>query len=562
MVYGRESELSTYEARGRVEKFSAIFSLTILCLTIFIVGLSFYGLFDVDETRYAAASVEMVRSGDYVIPTFNGEPRLNKPILFYWLLSGSSRLFGNSPGSFRLASALFAALLVMFIGHIVYRESRVEGGFLAGAMLATSPLYAYMGRTAMIDMVFSVFIFIASLFLYLGMFDSKNIRRLFVRAGIVSMGLAFITKGPAGVVLPLLAIFLFSWMNGRLKRMLEALIDGKGIVLFLLIILPWYGAVYLRMGPEYFYDFFIKENIFRFLHVTSGHRGPLYYYIPVIMLGMFPWSFFLPQAIFSMMRSRGFSLRTVGENISLDMFLFVYSAVIFVFFSLSATKLPTYVLSIIPPLSIIVALYFEKVIVNRKYPDFAYSIGAYLFAAFALVLGIVMIFERDYFPGIEASGIGKVMFLPGILMFTAAFFSAMFTVFRATIRRARMKIFASLLISQMVFLWIIFYAVLPMIYEYRQGDIQAISEIIKSEAAPESSLISYRKFKPSMVLLTGKKVYSASNFEEVVAHTHGVKDAYLLCRGGEGSRVNLSPLGKVSILYEGNLYSLYKLQMK
>ncbi len=561
-MYGRE--LTSYEARGRIEKFSAIFCLTILCLTIFMMGLSTYGLFDVDETRYAAASLEMVNSGDYVIPTFNGEPRLNKPILFYWLLAGSSKIFGNDPASYRLVSALSAFFLVMLVGHIVYRESRVEGGFLAGAIMATSPLYAYMGRTTMIDMIFSVFIFLSSLLLYLGIFDGKNVNRILIRGGMVLMGLGFITKGPAGVALPLMSIFVFSWINGRLKRMMEAMVDGPGIVLFFLVILPWYGAVYIRKGGEYFYDFFVKENILRFLHVTSGHRGPVYYYIPIIMLGMFPWAFFLPQAIFSMMRSRGFSLRAMGENISLDMFLFIYSGVIFLFFSLSATKLPTYVLSIVPALAIIIALYFENVIVNRKFPDFGYSIGAYLFATFTLLFGLIIFFPGDYFPIIKKSGLGEVMFIPGILMLTATLLTTLFTLFRSSVKRARLKIFASLLILQILFLWFVFFGILPKVYEYRQADLQNIAEIINSEkeSAVSGRIIFYRKFKPSMVFLTGRKVYSASNFEEVVAHTHGAKVAYLIFRGKEGSRVNLSPLGNISVRYSGALYSLYQLYME
>lgn len=553
-------ELSGYEARGRIEKFSAIFSLIILGLTIFFLGLSIHGLFDVDETKFAASAMEMVRSGDYLIPTFNGEPNMRYPILYYWFLAGFSDIFGFSPGSFRLVSALFAFGIIMALGHIVYRESSVEGGFLAGVILATSSFFACMGRVVVPDMVFSVLIFMSSILLYLGTFDEKKVNRFMIRLGACTMALAFITKGITGAMLPLLCLFLFSWLNGRLKRMVDALLDFKAAALFLAIAVPWYVAVYFRMGPD-FYNSFMKEWVNRVLSITSVHRGPIYYYVPVVFLGMFPWSFFLPQTIFSILKERGFSLKAVGENISIDMFLLLFSGVVFIFFSLSSEKVATYILSIFPALAIIVALFLEKVMLNRKFPDLGFAAGAYAYSFCSFLLAILIIYPKEYFPIITEAGLQETLFIPGMLLLAGGFFVGIFTIFRKNIKRARVKIFAAMLIPQLLFLWFVFFAVIPGVYQYRQSDLQKISNVLNKGEVKDSPVIFYSKFKPSVVMLTGKKVHNARNYEDVVAYTMRRKNAYVIFPGGE-PMVKLSPLGTVSGLYQGNLYSLYKIQVK
>ncbi len=558
-VFVNDAELASYEAKGRIEKFSAIFALCVIGLTIFFLGLSAYGLFDVDETRYAASAMEMIRSGNYLIPTFNGVPRLNKPILFYWLLVSGVKLFGVSPGSFRLASAVFAFATCLWLGHLVYRESRVEGGFLAGAILATSPIYAYLGRVVMTDMVFSVLLFSASLFLYLGIFDERKVRRRFVVAGYLSMGLAFLTKGPAGVVLPLASILIFGLVNGRFRRTIEDLLDWWGVLVFLLVSVPWYAAVLFVKGPSFFFDFFIKENILRFLRVTSGHRGPIVYYVPVIFLGMFPWSLFLPQAVFKILRDRGFSLRAFEENVSLDMFLLLYSGVIFVFFSLSATKLPTYVLSIFPALAVIVALYLERVILEVRFPSFGFYMGAYVFSVCVLILGLVLLFPGEYFPQVEEVGISGILSIPTIIFLFAATLTALFTIFRRGVKRVRVKIFAVMLITQLLFIWFAFFGVLPAVYANRQGDLERISAIINQRAGEEDTIVFYRKFKPSVVYFTGKRVAKADSFEEIVALWDGVGKLYLIFKGKSPVGVELWKLGNARLAYRGRVYSLYEI---
>lgn len=553
-------ELSGYEARGRIEKFSAIFSLLILGLTICFLGLSIYGLFDVDETRYAASALEMVESGDYLIPTFNGEPRVNHPVLYYWLLASFSQIFGSSAGSFRLVSALFAFAMILGLGHIVYRESRVEGGFLAGVILATSSFFAYMGRVVVADMVFSVLLFVASILLYLGTFDAKKVNRSMIRLGTFTMALAVITKGLTGAILPLLCLFLFSWFNGRLKRMVEALLDWKAVALFLLIALPWYLAVYFRMGPE-FYDIYFKDVADRLMNVTAKHKGPIYYYVPVVIFGMFPWSFFLPQTIFSILKERGFSLKAVGENISLDMFLLLFSSVVFIFFSLSSAKVATYILSIFPALAIMVALFLEKVILNQKFPDLGFVAGAYAYSFCSFLLAILMIYPKEYFPIITEAGLQQLLFYPGMLLLVGGFLVGFFTIFRKNIKRVRVKIFAGMLIPQLLFLWFVFFAVLPGVYQYRQLDLQKISSLINKAEDTDSPIIFYEKFKPSVVMLTGKKVHNAKSYEDVVAYTANRENAYVIFPG-DRQMVELSSLGSVSGIYQGELYSLFRIRVK
>ncbi len=198
---------------------------------------------------------------------------------------------------------------------------------------------------------------------------------------------------------------------------------------------------------------------------------------------------------------------------------------------------------------------------HRKYPELGFVSGAFAYALSSFLLGILFIYPKEYFPIINEAGLTHLTFYPGLLMVTGGFFVVFFTIIRKKINRPRVKIFAAMLIPQLLFLWFVFFAVLPELFQYRQADLQGISQVIKTADEAESPIIFYKKFKPSVTMLTGRVVHQARTYEEVIAYTAKKQNAYLIFPGTEPT-VDLTTLGVVSELYQGRLYSLYKVRVK
>ncbi len=322
---------------------------------LFFFRLGDVGLFDVDEAVFAEATREMVVSGDFVTPTYNGELRFDKPILFYWLMAGAYHVFGINELAARSVSALFASLLVLLVFAAVRRIADLPWATLAGILTLTSFEVIGLGHAAITDMVLMTFIAGALLAFYIG--HRENDRRWY--AGFYAgMALAVLTKGPVGIVLPGVIVFFFLLARGRLIPGLKAMWPIRGAVLFLLIAAPWYAAILSRFGMDYVQGFFLKHNVERFLEPNSGHRGFIGYYVVVILVGFFPWSLFAPRALWQSFTERKDSSQSPAADF--NFFLSIWIAVFFVFFSISRTKLPNYVASLFPALAILVSGFLAR----------------------------------------------------------------------------------------------------------------------------------------------------------------------------------------------------------
>ncbi len=325
------------------KKALGLLAIFLLSLFFFFFNLGSYSLKEPDEGRYAEIPREMVEQGDYMVPRLDYVRYFEKPPLHYWMTALSFRISGANEWSFRPPNALVALLCVVVTYLFTARWFSVKTGLLAALILMSCFSFIALAHIVTIDMLFSSLLFI-SLLSFLGFYREK--RALFLYLFSITWALAVLAKGPVAIILMGVTIVLFLITEKRIS-FLKEMASIKGILLFVLIAAPWFVAVSI-MEKEFFHFFFIDQHILRFLTKKHKRSRPIYYFVPVLLGGLFPWSVFLPRALDSLWRRRDLRL------------LLIWSAVVFAFFSVSGSKLPPYILPVFPALCVVLAAFFEE----------------------------------------------------------------------------------------------------------------------------------------------------------------------------------------------------------
>ncbi|HTO71095.1 MAG TPA: glycosyltransferase family 39 protein [Myxococcota bacterium] len=310
-------------------------------------GLGALGLVDYDEAAYGEVARAMLRSGDWLVPRMCGAEFFEKPPLLYWSAAAGMELLGVGPAGVRLCTALAGLLAPLALYGFARRPLGERAAFAAGLVLASSLEIAVLARIAFTDMLLALFFVVCLGALHRAFEAPERGTRWFVTACLAS-ALAVLTKGAIGLLLPGAAALAELALRGRLR---DALRPGW-IALALAIVVglgfSWYLALGLTRpnGFAFMRSLFLEHHLGRFSRPMQGHGGGPFYYVPVVLLGMFPWSLLLPVA-FARVRWRG-----DGEDVRLVRLFAVFSAITFVFFSIAATKLANYVAPVLPGLAL------------------------------------------------------------------------------------------------------------------------------------------------------------------------------------------------------------------
>lgn len=305
-------------------------------------------LFDLDEGAFSEATREMLLRGDFISPYLNGAPRFDKPVFIHWLQMAATGLFGFNEFALRLPSAVAATLWVLAVYGFLRRLRDERSALFAAVAMATSLEIPVIAKAATADAVLNLFITTAMLAAYLFYHEGRR-RWLFTCFGL--MGLGFLTKGPVAVLIPLITTLLFYLSKGRFRAWLRAAFHPAGIALFLVVALPWYLAQYLQQGDAFIQGFFFKHNIERFEVAMESHSGNVFYYVPVVLLGLLPYT--------SLLLATLARAKTLWRD-DLGRYSLIWFGFVFLLFSLSGTKLPHYVVYGYAALFMLMALSWER----------------------------------------------------------------------------------------------------------------------------------------------------------------------------------------------------------
>ena len=314
--------------------------LAAVCYLLFFHGLQHIGFVGPDEPRYAAVAREMYLTGDYITPRLHGSPWFEKPVLLYWGAAMGYALFGVNELGARFPSALGATLCVFltyFGGRKVWGRTI---GLFSSLIMASSVGFFSFARAAATDMPLTACLTSALVFFLVAYNDHGPRRKRWFYAFYACLGLGVLAKGPIAAVLPALSLAGFV-VSGRRWRVWKEW-HLEGVLISLGVAAPWYIAATWRNGYAFIQEFFVNHNVERFITEMYGHSRPIYFYAPVFLMLTFPWTFLLIPAI----------RRRFDEN---DQILIWWGIVPLVFFSFSGSKLPSYILPVVPAIAMLCA---------------------------------------------------------------------------------------------------------------------------------------------------------------------------------------------------------------
>ena len=353
-----------------------LFLLTV-CGFFFFWKLSSFGLIGADEPRYAQVAREMLARHDWITPTLGGTAWLEKPPLYYWQAMVVYRIFGVSDWAARLPSAFDALLLVLAV-YWFLRRFRLGMELNGALMLATSAGVVGYARAASMDMALAATFSIAMLAWY-AWFESNS--RKYLAVFYTGLALGMLAKGPVAPFLAALLIALFA-VSQKSIAIVKRTLWLPCIALFCTIGLPWFILVQLR-NPRFFRVFVLEHNLARFGTNLYHHPEPFWYYIPVSLLGWMPWTVLVIAALtWSIRRTRS------QDSDRVKTFLLIWIALVIVFFSISRSKLPGYVLPAIPAGVVLAAQWLQQRVSQKPSAGLA---GLHALTASALIFPALMI---------------------------------------------------------------------------------------------------------------------------------------------------------------------------
>ncbi len=353
---------------------------------LYTIGYSPWGLWEPDEGRYADIGQAMLDSGDFVTPRLNGEIYLDKPPLVYWVTAAGLAAWGSGETGARFGQTIFAAgclLLTWWLGRLLFDDRR---GRLAAIVLASAIEFFAGSHLLTLDLALTFFVALTLICFLKGYRAATGAGPWFL-AMWAAAAAAVLTKGPIGAVLPGLTIVAFLWIRRDLKR-LRDLRPVSGPLLFLAIAAPWYLAVSWR-NPDFPRYFFLHEHVQRFFSTVHRRPGPPYYYVPVALLGLLPWTLILPAHVIRQ-RSRILSMVTLRSEAGAMVAAWILPG--FLLFSLAQSKLPLYLLPLFPAVALAIAVCVDADLRRNGLPG-----ARFLWPAVALAglgLGAALVWRR------------------------------------------------------------------------------------------------------------------------------------------------------------------------
>lgn len=542
----------------------ALIILLALAITPYFIKLGSSSLWDANEAFYAETPREMLESGDYVNPSFNYKPRFNKPPLCYWIVAASYKVLGVSESAERLPLAFGALIMVIaafFLGRAAYST---EAGLFAAIALASMPRFLMFSRRIMIDVYIALFMSLTLLFFMLAE-RYENKRKLFLILMYVCVGLGIMTKGPVAAALPTLAFIIYLAATRQLNKIRRMMLP-TGALIVASIVLPWYVAIYWEHGWFYIKTFLLQDNISRYTQPVWGPRRGPFFYLPVMLGDLFPWSLFLFFAIFAVSvpavvrtlrrlknqrqqtnqtdSKAGLAPQTSVQEESSPipaqqltatfpinsqtLLLMIWIAVIVIFYSLSSNKEDLYISPVYTAAAAITGVLLSHAIFNETRARLRWLILSIGILLIALGVAVAYLFGKTaqmYQLG-GATTIGLIAAIGGIFTLVIAL---------------QKKTFASLVAIAVVFISLNFIFVLQTLPDFeRYKSVRAFSEVISKEADDDALVGYYKVALPSMVFYLRRQIFEYYKPEELTEAFASNKKVFCILSGEEYEAIKSS----------------------
>ncbi len=488
--------------RGR----GVLLVLLVVAVVPYFVDLGGSSIWDANEAFYVETPREMILSGDYVGPTFNFEPRFNKPVLSYWIVAAFYQVFGVSVGVERLPIAIGAVVMIAtaFVLALVAASphglTRIDAALWAALGLAITPRLLMFSRRIFIDIYISMFMGLTLLcFVLAERFPAR--RRLFLLLMYGAAGLGVLTKGPVAIALPAIVFGAYLLLHGEVRRLREMWLPA-GLLVVMVIVLPWYVMLYHRYGWTYITSFLVGENIARFTDGLGVQTSrPAWFYLPVLFSDSFPWTIFLPCAFAAWIADRrrlpatssgpaqlAFRVRTI---------LWLWVIGIVGFFSLSAAKQDLYIFPIVPATAALAGVFIAR----SEDREGASWRGALRWTTAAISVLIALAGLATIYVFYAA---GNVYALDGAAFIgVAGAVGGSTALLLALLNRTRASLVAVALVL-ITLNWVFVLRVLPSFERYKP--VPPLSAAIRDHAPPNARVVHYNTSLPSMVYYLGRHV--------------------------------------------------------
>jgi 4-amino-4-deoxy-L-arabinose transferase-like glycosyltransferase len=486
------------------------------------INLGASALWDANEAYYAETPREMLASGDYIAPHFNFEPRTQKPPFTYWAILASYKLFGVSEFAVRLPSALAAIGVLLFsygIARLLYNS---RAAIIASMIAATTSRILILARRLPIDILLMFFLTGTLFFIVRAILIKKTSSWA---PAYLFAGFGFLTKGPIALIIPGVAYILWALWGRRLK--LREAHPLMGAMIFVLIALPWYAAIFLAHGWTYITPFLLRDHIGRFTSETLGPSRGFFYYFPVAVADFFPWSILIlcAFALLWIYRKEEQPLKSLRFGLPL-----IWCACIFLLFSFSKNKQEYYIAPIYPVAAIILSGVLEKTMRTGESQESLFMNGDYGISAPKIAIDIpwtsrvswwlcsysllaLLIFLLSLLaPHIFRSFIPNILlmlhYVPSLVLIAGSTMLAW-----SLIRRKLARCFLALTFSFWAIYMMCALIYLPALEQYRP--IKGFCRLIEARLGGDDEAGYFHTALPSMVFYLRRPIFQETDFEQM-----------------------------------------------
>ena len=465
--------------------------LLVICYFVFFFNIGNYALMDVDETRYVSMARDMFHGKDFLTLYLNGDYFFEKPPLYFWGECLSFAIFGKvNEFTARFPVALYgtlSTLLVYFTGKKVVSR---RFGVISAIILATTLEFVILAKFAILDIVVTTCIGFSVMFGFLSQFVSDKNKKYMWWLFYIFSGLAVMAKGIPGFVVPFAVIFFVTLANKTFKQVFRPQYILPGFLLFFLIVLPWHIIMFKIHDPLFFNEYIMKHHINRFFSSSQiDRKQPFYFYILTLLWGLIPWIFsVIAIAIAKVKAIKNISFKDLSDRKKFLLFNGIAFLVTMLFFSVSKTKLITYILPVYFFTSFLIGALWENYMFNSKYKK-PVNISVYILGGICILAGIVTCFSKYFLPAQVYSDLLIIKWFSISLVLLFGIFSIVCAVKNWT--KGVFACYALLIIIASAFGTKLFY---NMDYEFGQNDLMRFAKYAKQNNKKIVVLNNERKY--------------------------------------------------------------------